>query len=275
MKNALLLLAIIFSNYTFSQSESWLLRTDFVRDVGGKMEYKQVGNTKFTFYSDVDLSERYSIIRKTHYYIKDNLRLIKESDFQDSIDIIIVRNRDDMTSFVGGPLSGIAYTTTDEYVKQKTIICIGGKKDPLKHELMHIVSTSSWGMPIGRGLSWLEEGLATFADPEAECDHYSFEEKYIYFIQSNKLIDTDSLINNFGKQHSKIAYNQSAYIVEFLINNYGIEKLKDVWVNGMDNFVTVYNSTFKEVMERIRVELTQKYTEQIELDWEEFEKKCY
>ncbi|MDR1706474.1 MAG: hypothetical protein LBR46_00550 [Prevotella sp.] len=275
MKKTLILLVIIFSNYAFSQSGNWHLRADFIRDVGGKMEYKQEGNTKFTFYSDVDITERYSIIGKIHDYIKDNLRLIKESELQDSIDIIIVRNRDDMTSFVGGPISGIAYTATDEYIKQKTIICIGGKKNPLKHELMHIISTSFWGVPIGRGLSWLEEGLATFADPEAECDNYSFEEKYIYFIQNKKIIDADSLINNFDNLHKKISYNQSGYIVEFLINNYGIEKLKEIWVNGMNNFEKVYNSTFKEVLERIRIELTQKYAEPIELDWSEFEKTCY
>lgn len=272
----LLIFFILFGSKCLSQKGDWCLRTDFSQDIGGEIVYKQYENLKFSFYVEVDLAERYTIVERTKCYIKDNLALLNESQLNDSIDIILARNRNDMTLLVGAPISGMTYPSTDEYIKQKTIICIGGEKNPLKHELMHMVSMSKWGVCDDfHHLSWLMEGLATYADPEAECDNYSFGAKYAYFIQNNKLIDTNSLIYNFDKQHPKMAYNQSAHIVEYLIRNYGIEKLKQLWISKMNDFSTIYTITFDEMIEQINIESKGKYKDVIELDWGEFEKMCY
>lgn len=271
------LLIQLFGYTTFSQNNEWNLRTDFYNDVG-QMFYKQEGNIKYTFYSDVDISERNSIMDLTNLYIEENLAILKESGFNDSIDIILVRNRNDMVTHVGGSIGGVTYATTDEFIKQKMIVCIGGDKNPLKHELMHMVSQCKWGTNIAYDsnlFAWLQEGLATYADPEAECDNYSFEEKYVYFIQSKKIIGADLLITRMSDQHSKIAYNQSAYIVKLLIDNYGIDCLKKLWAGTMDDFITIYGLSFNDMMKKIETELIQKYPDPIAFDWDEFEKKCY
>lgn len=70
-------------------------------------------------------------------------------------------------------------------------------------------------------MTWLEEGLATFADPEAECDTLSFEEKYRFILQNGKAVDADALLHHFMEQQTpKISYNQSAYIVGYLIDKH-------------------------------------------------------
>ncbi len=193
----IIFLLIFINHKTFSQNDGWHLRTDFQQDVG-EMFYKQEGKIKYTFYSDVGMEERTLIMGLTNLYIEENLAMLEESEFNDSIDIILVRNRNDMLKHLGGPISGITYAYTDEFIKQKTIVCIGGDKKPLKHELMHLVSKCKWGSSKDyHRFTWLEEGLATYADPKAECDNYSFEEKYVYFIQTEKLINCDSLVNEF------------------------------------------------------------------------------
>ncbi len=257
-----------------SQNNNWQLRTDFAVDASGDMFCKQEGNIKYTFYSNVDIAERDSVIKKIKKYFAENLAIIKEDKFEDTADIILARNREDMIKFVGGPISGATITITDEYIKQKTIFCIGGLgKNPLKHEIMHLVSKSKWGGHIDNSMKWLEEGLAGYADLEAECDSYSLEEKYMFFVQSKKLIPADSLVNNF--ECKKISYNQSAYIVKFLITNYGIPKLKELWIKGMADFEKIYGLSFKEIMINIEAALKQKYPNPIDINWNELEKNCY
>lgn len=271
----LILLVLLLPYYAFSQENEWSLRTDFQVNVG-EMVYKQEGKIKYTFYSDVSLEERNSMMSLTNLYINENLAILKESEFTDSIDVILVRNRDDMIMHVGEPISGVAQPKTNEFVKQKLIVCIGGDKNPLKHELMHMVSQCKWGTPEDMNrLTWLEEGLATYADPKAECDDYSFEEKYVYFMQSKKIINEDSLVNQFTDQYPKIAYNQSAYIVKRLIDNYGIDYLRKLWTGTMDDFVTIYGVSFNDFMRMIEVELQEKYPDSIDFDWTKFEKTCY
>lgn len=271
----LILLVLLLPYYAFSQENGWNPRTDFQVNVS-EMVYKQEGKIKYTFYSDVSLEERYSLMSLTNLYINENLAILKESEFTDSIDVILVRNRDDMIMHVGAPISGRTQAKTDEFVKQKLIVCIGGDKNPLKHELMHMVSKCKWGTPKDRNsFTWLEEGLATYADPKAECDNYSFEEKYVYFVQSRKLISRDLLVNELSSQHPKIAYNQSAYIVKYLIDNYGIDSLKKLWTGSMDDFITIYGVSFDDLIGMIEIELREKYPNPIKFDWAEFEKQCY
>ena len=82
-----------------------------------------------------------------------------------------------------------------------------------------------WGTP-DKTLIWINEGLATFVD---KCSKYSNEEIYAYFVQNKKLIKIDDLIHNFHKQTDIISYFQAAYLVEYLIEKYGISKFKMFW----------------------------------------------
>lgn len=51
--------------------------------------------------------------------------------------------------------------------------------------------------------------------------------------------------------------------------------MKKLWVDKMDNFVEIYNSSFEDIIKKIEVELVLKYPEPIEFEWNEFERKCY
>jgi hypothetical protein len=37
-----------------------------------------------------------------------------------------------------------------------------------------------------------------------------------------------------------IAYHQSAYMVQYLLEKYGVEKFKQLWQNGYNDFKNIY-----------------------------------
>ena len=51
------------------------------------------------------------------------------------------------------------------------------------------------------------------------------------------------MVNSFDSQAKKsdvIAYIQSAGIVKYLYENYGVEKIKLLWTAGFENFNSIY-----------------------------------
>lgn len=280
IKTVLILLSslVFATNCTFPKAskDDWRARKGFFKNVGGKLVSIQDGAIRFTFYNSIEMPVRHFVMENTKKYIADCLSIIKEKELIESIDIILLRDRSDMVRFIGDSLSGITITRTDEFIKQKTIVSVWGNKNPLKHEIMHVVSFSKWGnIEDSCTLNWLVEGLATYVAPEAECDAYSFEEKYVYFIQSKKIICADSLINGFDNQHHKISYNQSAFLVKYLIENYGVEKLRLLWTSGMHSFRPIFGMDIDDMMKQIDTALNQQYPYLIKIDWNEFEKKCF
>lgn len=239
-------------------------------------------NIRYTFSNRINIEDREKTIAKSKEYIEDNLRIIKESVLNDSIEIIFVDDKEEMYKYTYLHLSGTVF-----FLGSKTnnlVFCIyDNKRMPLKHELMHLVAGLKWGL-IDGDFSWFDEGLATYADSDWECDSYSFEEKYTAFMQDNKLVPMDSLITDFhgdiftkdfDNNINRIRYNQSAYMVQYMIENYGIEKIKELWQNGMHKFEDIFGVTIYTMVDDIEKKLREKYPEPIEFDWKKFEERCY
>ncbi len=121
---------------------------------------------------------------------------------------------------------GIAFT---EY----GIIAIGVSPDELEwgkralaHELGHMVTHQITFSPYGAILlpTWLDEGLAMYA--EGEPDPY-FQSMLETAITQQKLISVRSLASPFSAkpEEAYISYAESQSLVEFLIQNYGKDKL--------------------------------------------------
>lgn len=243
---------------------------------------KQVGNITYFFNSDISVDDRNAMIRKCKKDIKDNLKMINESELSDSVYIIFVRDRDEMYQLAHIRASGTVFTA--DFAGKNMVFCIYKKDCPIKHELMHLVTLCKWNTrKTDIPLTWLSEGLATYANPETECDGYSFEEKYAVFLQNKMLVSMDSLTENFHRslytenpelKDIKIRYNQSAYIVQYLIENYSMNKIKELWQSGMDNFPKVYGKKIDDILLDIENELNAKYPNPIDFDWDRFRKRC-
>lgn len=240
--------------------------------------WKVEGKHKYFVDSAMHISQRNEIIKLTKEYIADNLKLINETSYDDSLYVVIARDRDEMKKYFGRRYAGVTIMKNSS-VPVNVIYSIYGKGDsPLKHELMHLVSLSKWGETIDNiRLSWLTEGLAILADPDLDnCEARTFEEKYVCFSQTDRLLGAKELCyppSEYEMPKIKIAYAQSAYIVEYLIQNYGLDKIKQQWQSKMESFEEIFGLSFDELILTINNELNQKYPDPIDLDWEKFNQR--
>ena len=244
-----------------------------------RMLSKDIEGLEFTVDSIMPIQERDSLIIKTKKYITQNLELINEYSFSDSIHIIVVPNRAKM-AMLAGDVAGTV-RPKDGVVTTRTIIHAihSDKQSVLKHELMHVITDLKWGSWPS---TWLDEGLATYANLEPfDCDGHTLEERYAYFLQSGRLVDGKQLLTEFYDDDTpdelaaiRTAYNQSAYIVGYLIENYGVAKLKRLWQNGHNRFEEIYDISFDALIRKINKELNEKYPEPIDFNWEKFSKGC-
>ena len=99
-------------------------------------------------------------------------------------------------------------------------------KRALAHELGHMLTHQITFSPYGTILlpTWLDEGLAMHA--EGEPDPY-FQSVLEYAITEQKLISVRSLSSPFSAkpEEAYISYAESQSLVEFLIRNYGKDKI--------------------------------------------------
>jgi hypothetical protein len=118
----------------------------------------------------------------------------------------------------------------------------------------------------------MNEGLATYA--ENNCNGFNDEQIYRYLSEKNMLIPMTAITTSFYKQPEMVAYHQAAYIVQYLLNNYGVEKFKDLWTQGFAQFERIYGIRFQEVNTNIDRTAKQDYPDAPAIDWSSFQKGC-
>jgi hypothetical protein len=97
-------------------------------------------------------------------------------------------------------------------------------KRAITHELTHLVVHQMTLNPYGDLPTWLEEGLATYAEGELDATLTSALERGI---AQGALFSVRSLASPFSVEPAKarLSYAQSYSLVEFLINSYGQNKM--------------------------------------------------
>jgi hypothetical protein len=97
----------------------------------------------------------------------------------------------------------------------------------LVHELTHLVVHQATFSPYGQLPVWLDEGLATYSEGEFDPDLRSSLNKAIL---EGTLISVCSLCSPFSAYTDKarLSYAQSYSLVEFLLDNYGQDKMLDL-----------------------------------------------
>lgn len=166
------------------------------------------------------------------------LALLHEDSYSPRIDVYFLKDRETLTGFTGFPANG--YTDTD---KNKIYFV---DKDPFhlafRHELMHDLSWNLWGKPSGY---WLSEGIAVFAS--GTCGSYDLYTLAHDISKRNQLVEFDTLIDDFDFKALEPSL-QSASMVKYIYENYGISVLKAIWQNGWDVIPTVTTTTKQKLI---------------------------
>jgi len=97
-------------------------------------------------------------------------------------------------------------------------------KRALVHELTHLVVHQATFSPYGQLPLWLDEGLATYSEGELDPGFSSYLEEAIL---EDELISARSLCSPFSAYPEKacLSYAQSYSLVEYLLDNYGQDKM--------------------------------------------------
>mgnify|MGYP001054567001 CR=1 FL=1 len=100
-------------------------------------------------------------------------------------------------------------------------------KGALVHELTHLIVHQATFSPYSRLPTWLDEGLAMYNEGELDSQLRSWLDKAI---SEDKLISVRSLCSPFSAEPEKayLSYAESYSLVEYLINNYGGDKMLEL-----------------------------------------------
>ncbi len=238
--------------------------------VDGQLVIK-VENVSFTFpLKGFAYDNRNELVQECLAAMKSNTALIKLPQYNDSINVHFLRSREEMKSLTGMSASGIALLEN-----RMVYIVASGKtnevRPPVKHELMHMIAMSSWGYPA-EDSNWMNEGLAAYA--ENNCNGYNDKQIYRYLSGQGMLIPMKVLATSFYRQPEMIAYHQAAYIVEYLLGQYGIEKFTALWIQGFVQFEQIYGIDFQQVKTSMDAIAKRDYPDAPAIDWNSFEKGC-
>jgi len=100
-------------------------------------------------------------------------------------------------------------------------------KRALVHELTHLIVHQATFSPYGQLPIWLDEGLAMYNEGELDSVFRSYLEEAIL---QDELISVRSLCSPFSAETEKacLSYAQSYSLVEYLLDNYGQDKMLDL-----------------------------------------------
>lgn len=237
---------------------------------------KTVGNIIFTFPSSGwAYDRRDSLVQEFPEPMRHDLSLINMTEFTDTIRVVFVNTRKEMAKHTSLPFAGLAY------VDIQTIFLLADTSRkpmnlPIKHEMMHMITLSKWGTPEEPELTWMKEGIAALAAGDVNCDgtHYTLDQIYSFLSAKNKLIPLDSLAVKFYGRKEMVVYHQSASIVKYLLDKYGVEKFIKLWQGRFSDFEQVYGVPHKQVESKVEEEIKQKCPAPPHIDWDFFVKGC-
>lgn len=100
-------------------------------------------------------------------------------------------------------------------------------KSAIAHEITHVLIGEKTFSCLGEMPNWLSEGIAGYGQGGLTSDEASI---FQYQVSNNNLISFRVLSGTFTEDEYQVglSYIQSYYMVEYLVNNYGNEKLNEI-----------------------------------------------
>jgi len=228
---------------------------------------KKINNITYIFPADVSIKDREKAIKMSEASIKENLELLGETEFKDTIKFEFLHTRKEMKLATGLPVKGLAIPRKDAMYSLLDL----SETSPIKHELMHMILALNWHHPY-KSMQWFNEGLATYSGKM--CGKENFDELYYYYLTHELLIPIEHLVDDFYGQDEIIGYSQGAFIVKYLSNNYGWEKMKKLWLGGFSQFENIFGSSYESIQNEMHESLKTRFPNGVELDWEHIKQGC-
>jgi hypothetical protein len=228
------------------------------------------GNISFVFPAKgFAYDHRQQLIDQCLDGVKYDLGVLNMPAFTDSFTIRFLDSRVEMNRFTGHPSGGVALP--QPYMIIYIVFNEQEQGPPIKHELMHMITLVAWGGPHPTSV-WMNEGLAAFS--QNSCNGYTDEQIYRYLAVKRMLLPMDSMGLQFYHEPEMIAYHQGGWMIGYLLQHYGVEKLRDLWQQGLDHSKTIYGASFSQLEGDIQAAAARDFPKAPEIDWRSFEVGC-
>ena len=177
-----------------------------------------------------------SLIIRNEASLLSHLNILEVEKYNKIIYIFYFDTREQINDVVMKPFRALADA------ESMTVLAVRNSEEDARdaHEIMHVVSFDLWGGWERRNeLAWLGEGIATYAD--MPCNGYEMSELAAHILKNtDDSSPLDSLAQEFRKYPEMIGYMLMESFVEFVLENYGIEYLRNLWLEGYDGFEKVF-----------------------------------
>lgn len=231
-----------------------------------KIGYQKINSSKATIYI-TDMTEKDSVVFHINEIILEEEKF-HNLKYLDDFRIIILNRESNMKRYLPW-LKGSGYSVS---LGIANVIYIGptarksstGIERYLKHELSHLLIDQNTTFEKGKQIhdqGWLAEGIAEY------ISGHSFYSKNEFIelcrrnnFQFTSLNEQNPL--NMSLQEVKFKYTYYRFFIEFLVSNYGVDKLQnflrkyinqpldyknifiDVYSNNLDEILKLFNSHF-------------------------------
>jgi len=203
---------------------------------------------------DQDWSKDIGVISQLHEYYYSQLKRELKHSGDIKIRSYIFRNEDEKQELTGAGRTQIA----KPWLYEIYLTPIGLTDSKLKHEISHIFVGSLIDSPLGlygrfRGIipnMAVVEGISVALEPETNI--LSLHQKAAILLKKDKLPHFDNLFNisKFYSYSGSISYSTSGSFIRYLIDNYGVEKFKQIL--KYEEFDRVYGKGITEVEREYR-----------------------
>lgn len=176
-----------------------------------------------------------TLLERNEGYLRAQLDVLQADDFGKVIDVFYFNSRDQIKTVVNKPFRALADAASLTMLAVRNQTEVG--RDA--HEIMHVVSYDLWGEWEQRNeLAWLGEGLATYADEP--CNGHPMSELAAHILLNTEdAAPLDSLALRFRDYPEMVGYPLMASFVEFIIDVYGVETLRQLWIRAYDGLESV------------------------------------
>ncbi|MCR5890110.1 hypothetical protein LRS06_20500 [Hymenobacter sp. J193] len=164
------------------------------------------------------------------------LSVLQVSAYHKGVYLTLVDSKQELKELTGlSPAGGFALVGQDAIFLVNTPT----RRLQARHEVFHLLANEVWGVTQSR---LLNEGGAVYCDNECWYENaiYSIN---AYLLQTGKLLPLARLINDFdnaARTEQVAAYLQSAGLFKYLYEQYGVEKMKRLWLEGFEKFPVIY-----------------------------------
>lgn len=209
-----------------------------------------------------------NLVERNEASLESHLAILQVEQYEKVIDLFYFDSREQIKKIVSKPFRALADAAS------MTVLAVRNDDDIARdaHEIMHVVSYDLWGGWNRRNnLAWLGEGLATFADEP--CNGYEQSELAAHiFKATDDSVSLDSLATDFRAYPEMIGYMLMASFVEFVIEEYNVEQLRNLWAHGYDGLEEIFGKDVARLERDWHNYVLSKYPHPDVRDWPELKK---